>query len=181
MSDLYKFKMADESLSHHGIEGQKWGVKNGPPYPLDAGDHSAAEKRASSQKHEKAKQVKKEYEDIDQKYVDKVKEVVSSGIWNSYYEWVLERDPKLYLASSEIKKIADQWVKEDVEDTGYHSIASSIIDEIRHGNKFFQTYHPEFTKEFLEIYDKRDAKISELEELTGQNFLSRALKEVEKY
>lgn len=23
-------------LAHHGIKGQKWGVKNGPPYPLDA-------------------------------------------------------------------------------------------------------------------------------------------------
>lgn len=22
-------------LMHHGIEGQKWGVKHGPPYPLD--------------------------------------------------------------------------------------------------------------------------------------------------
>lgn len=22
-------------ISHHGIEGQKWGVKNGPPYPLE--------------------------------------------------------------------------------------------------------------------------------------------------
>lgn len=26
-------------LSHHGIKGQKWGVKNGPPYPLE--QHSA--------------------------------------------------------------------------------------------------------------------------------------------
>ena len=33
-------------LSHHGILGQKWGRKQGPPYPLDAGDHSAAEKKA---------------------------------------------------------------------------------------------------------------------------------------
>lgn len=23
-----------DSLAHHGIQGQKWGVKNGPPYPL---------------------------------------------------------------------------------------------------------------------------------------------------
>lgn len=37
-------------LVHHGILGQKWGKKNGPPYPLDASDHSAAEKRAAEGK-----------------------------------------------------------------------------------------------------------------------------------
>lgn len=34
------------SLAHHGIKGQKWGKRNGPPYPLDAEDHSAREKKA---------------------------------------------------------------------------------------------------------------------------------------
>lgn len=33
-------------LVHHGIKGQKWGVKNGPPYPLGASDHSASERKA---------------------------------------------------------------------------------------------------------------------------------------
>lgn len=33
-------------LAHHGILGQKWGKQNGPPYPLGASDHSAAEKKA---------------------------------------------------------------------------------------------------------------------------------------
>ena len=33
-------------LIHHGVKGQKWGEKNGPPYPLDASDHSASEKKA---------------------------------------------------------------------------------------------------------------------------------------
>lgn len=37
-------------LYHHGIKGQKWGVKNGPPYPLNASDKSASEKRLSSNK-----------------------------------------------------------------------------------------------------------------------------------
>lgn len=32
-------------LEHHGIEGQKWGRRNGPPYPLDYDDHSISEKK----------------------------------------------------------------------------------------------------------------------------------------
>ena len=37
-------------LAHHGIMGQRWGKKNGPPYPLSAGDHSASEKKAGWRK-----------------------------------------------------------------------------------------------------------------------------------
>ena len=32
-------------LYHHGIKGQKWGDRNGPPYPLDVNDHSALERK----------------------------------------------------------------------------------------------------------------------------------------
>lgn len=39
-----------EYLAHHGILGQKWGKKNGPPYPLSASDHSASEKKAGWRK-----------------------------------------------------------------------------------------------------------------------------------
>lgn len=37
----------ERSLYHHGIKGQEWGVRNGPPYPLDKSDRSSKEKRAS--------------------------------------------------------------------------------------------------------------------------------------
>lgn len=37
-------------LYHHGILGQKWGRQQGPPYPLDASDHSSAEKKAGWRK-----------------------------------------------------------------------------------------------------------------------------------
>ena len=37
-------------LAHHGILGQKWHHRNGPPYPLDAGDHSKSEEEAGYKK-----------------------------------------------------------------------------------------------------------------------------------
>lgn len=39
--------MSQYYLAHHGIFGQKWGKKNGPPYPLSNSDRSAAERKAN--------------------------------------------------------------------------------------------------------------------------------------
>lgn len=35
-------------LSHHGIKGQRWGVRNGPPYPLSESDRSAKERKLNA-------------------------------------------------------------------------------------------------------------------------------------
>lgn len=40
----------DNVLMHHGIDGQRWGVKHGPPYPLDREDHNRVV-RKEQQKH----------------------------------------------------------------------------------------------------------------------------------
>lgn len=34
-------------LMHHGVKGQKWGERNGPPYPLKPNQRSAAERKAA--------------------------------------------------------------------------------------------------------------------------------------
>lgn len=43
-------------LAHHGILGQQWGKRNGPPYPLAPGKHSRSEKKAHWQNSLKSAQ-----------------------------------------------------------------------------------------------------------------------------
>lgn len=60
MAENYSFHFKDDSISHHGIEGQQWGVRNGPPYPLGSGQHSRAEVRAAKKENKKVyKETKK--------------------------------------------------------------------------------------------------------------------------
>lgn len=42
--------MMERYLAHHGILGQRWGRRNGPPYPLDSKSHSVSEKKANWRK-----------------------------------------------------------------------------------------------------------------------------------
>ena len=46
--------MSANELYHHGIDGQRWGVKHGPPYPLDRADHNKVvekSKKATEKRH----------------------------------------------------------------------------------------------------------------------------------
>ena len=48
---------SDTYLMHHGIKGQKWGVQNGPPYPLDESSKSQQELMTLKKKTSKGETV----------------------------------------------------------------------------------------------------------------------------
>ena len=51
----YQIIYKDTYLAHHGILGQKWGKRNGPPYPLSSNQMSSSEtKHKYSRKNAKA-------------------------------------------------------------------------------------------------------------------------------
>lgn len=73
---------SDMFLMHFGILGQKWGKRQGPPYPLSAGDHSAAEKKAGYTKSKEGKRNTKDYAETAAKAVvslDPNRKVVKKG------------------------------------------------------------------------------------------------------
>lgn len=56
----------DLYLKHHGILGQKWGTRNGPPYPLGGGDYTQTEWKAlkAARKNKYSKYNKKHYDEV---------------------------------------------------------------------------------------------------------------------
>lgn len=122
-------KKSDAILEHHGIRGMKWGIKNGPPYPLEAAV-SAAVKAGGAIKSMKKKvdaknaenAVKKKQE--QQEKLEKAKQkVIRSGNKNlvdryqhrlsttEFEEAVKRCELNKRLSQTEIKKMtqADKW------------------------------------------------------------------------
>lgn len=66
---MYTYPIRSDELFHHGILKQKWGVRNGPPYPLSGGDYSPAEKKAIY-----AERKRKKYSLYNKKHFDETLE-----------------------------------------------------------------------------------------------------------
>lgn len=65
MNNLYDKPTPSDILIHEGIGGMKWGVRNGPPYPLTRSQASASEKKKGFKESKFAKNPKGLRKEID--------------------------------------------------------------------------------------------------------------------
>lgn len=67
-------RLKSDELYHHGVKGQNWGERHGPPYPLDSNSSKQAKrkrraamkaaKKQSKRDKKKAEEIKKQQEEI---------------------------------------------------------------------------------------------------------------------
>ena len=57
--------MSIHFLKHHGVQGQKWGERNGPPYPLDPNKATQAQRKANYTPEKKTDRVIGSQRDLD--------------------------------------------------------------------------------------------------------------------
>lgn len=96
-----------DMLEHHGIDGQKWGVRNGPPYPLER------QKGSKLSSKQKARILQENLDDLDIKDI----EILLKRI---------ELEEKINKLSAEEKKQGNGMVKSILSSAGKQIVSVAV-------------------------------------------------------
>ena len=108
-------------LTHHGVQGQKWGIQNGPPYPLDYNDHSAKEKRAMQKD---AKRIERQLN----------KTAINQG--KAYYDLLIRQRNSSHAKNLDTYNRDLRQLGQEVHDKGYYMEAGKQFVK-NHGDSFY--------------------------------------------
>lgn len=146
----------NNELYHHGIMGQKWGVKNGPPYPLGGGDYTSIEKYYKYKKHGSALYKKKHFD----KTIRSGKDTLSTLSYDPdrtknadmFYATYKKLDKHQYVA------LFNKAVPKDIYDDNGHKIGTGEFLKYRINNKVSHNMkvasEDSGAKAFMKLYKK---------------------------
>lgn len=189
-----------DELYHHGILGQKWGKKNGPPYPLNAEDHSAAEKAAKKAKRaerraarQEKRAAKKEAKAVKkaEKAEAKRQKILKTGnlkqirklkgnISNQEYADVFNRltnEKKLEEIDKEVKKTTAEKIKAAADAlNSINNGTRSAVELYNRGAQIFNTINKvkHFTNKKLPEVGKDDDSEKKAKEAAKNFFINKA-------
>lgn len=106
-------------LAHHGILGMSWGHRNGPPYPLDSGSHSAKEKRMGWMQSLKSKSEAKKKKKKQQAALDKARKARAEKAKQAKLQKEYDEKKQQILKSgkaSEVMKYKGQMTNQELND-----------------------------------------------------------------
>lgn len=155
-------KKHEDYLMHHGVDGQKWGVKHGPPYPLDSSKSTGS--RLKTKKKLDFKKSSKDFEKRFKKEKEKLIEERAKKEKDSKYKisenGLVDTSKKLIDAHKDLEKFKKYKPEADNSMREYMSVTYG--DNVDHGkNKLWTDKHGQKWKwnDVLYVYFDRDGNI----------------------
>lgn len=152
--DYDKPDLTDEFLEHHGILGQKWGKRNGPPYPLGS-DESTGKRLKSSkggiiERHKKKKTAKKRVKNLKKARAIKARKMAEEKERSRSKEDIMDKkDLKA------MKKRLNEFSNQEIQ---------SVLDRIDKEAKFNEYFNRQNEKSKSKARKIRDAVLGQVKE-----------------
>ena len=102
---MMTMRLYSDELCHHGILGMKWGVRNGPPYPLNPEKYSDQEKKAlKDELQDRSTDYYKRRVKRELKYCDDVNAVVDTLSQDEKRLLGMRKDEKKWFSDNGIER-----------------------------------------------------------------------------
>lgn len=118
-------------LIHHGRKNQKWGIMNGPPYPLDQTNKEYKQNQANNEKEDDIKYRPNRYRDEHGRLTDEGKKRYAKEL----------KDNARKKKDNQVKDLdalndPDEWVRKDIENA--RDVVNASSDIVREMKKIEQ-------------------------------------------